>query len=613
MLPISSLVPPVQTGVTEVRLNLKVATRNGIATATHLFLNGKKPVRYIATEKGFRLGASRNHPILCYEPQTATLVWREADTLTAGDYVVLRRNTRCFGEDVSLADYKPKEAYQPGEAPLRLPQTMTPELGRWLGYIVSEGYIKHRPATVQFCNRDEQLISDFCTLTGELFGIPVRVTEERNCKTASIASAALLHFLNNAIALEKERARDCIVPLGILMSSDRTQRQFLRGYLAGDGGLMNRSSGVLAATSASEQLLRQIQVMLLNFGIVSRLKPLQSHATNGHKIFRSYWRLAIGGNDALRLLQEIGFASDNKQETLTEIVTNSRSLEWSSRWDSVPELALTATQVLGRGTQHQLRQHFPTLACFKGKAKNHRVPTDLLPSILDVFPTFREVGDIQEVVESQLFLDAVAEIEEGYETVYDLCVPGEHSFVSNGIVSHNSGSMTQAIETGKRLAAMISGITTADLFVYAFDTMPYPIKAAGTNLSDWEKAFAHLKANGGTSIGCSVEAMRLRKQVVEQFILVTDEGDNATPYFGNAYATYCKEMNVQPNVIIVKVGYASETVERQLQQQQAQVDTFVFNGDYYSLPNLIPLLSRPSRLELLMEILETPLPVRSDR
>ncbi|MDY7013388.1 MAG: vWA domain-containing protein [Cyanobacteriota bacterium] len=175
-----------------------------------------------------------------------------------------------------------------------------------------------------------------------------------------------------------------------------------------------------------------------------------------------------------------------------------------------------------------------------------------------------------------------------------------------------SGSMHQAIEIGKRLAATISGITTADLFVYAFDTMPYPIQAKGANLSDWEKAFQHIRAAGGTSIGCAVEAMRLRKQLVEQFILVTDEGDNSAPYFGTAYAAYCKDLNVQPSVVIVKVGYASDFVERQLQPHQVQVDTFAFSGDYYSLPNLIPLLSRPSRLELLMEILETPLPVRND-
>ncbi len=176
-----------------------------------------------------------------------------------------------------------------------------------------------------------------------------------------------------------------------------------------------------------------------------------------------------------------------------------------------------------------------------------------------------------------------------------------------------SSSMESAIEVGKHIAALISGITQANLFVYAFDTLPYPVKASGNQLSDWERAFRHLKAGGATSIGAPLEAMRLRKQWVEQIILVTDEGENAAPYFVETYQAYKRDLKVEPSVLIVKVGYAYDHLERKLQQRQVQVDTFTFAGDYYSLPNLIPLLSRPSRLELLMEILETPLPVRDDK
>jgi hypothetical protein len=176
-----------------------------------------------------------------------------------------------------------------------------------------------------------------------------------------------------------------------------------------------------------------------------------------------------------------------------------------------------------------------------------------------------------------------------------------------------SGSMEHAIEVGKRLAALISGIAEAGLVVYAFDTMPYPIQAQGTALSDWERAFQHIKAGGGTSIGCSLEALRLKKQGVEQIILVTDEGENTAPYFAEVYDAYRRDLNVAPSVVIVKVGSASDHVERKLREKQVQVDTFTFAGDYYSLPNLVPLLSRPSRLELLLEILETPLPVREER
>lgn len=176
-----------------------------------------------------------------------------------------------------------------------------------------------------------------------------------------------------------------------------------------------------------------------------------------------------------------------------------------------------------------------------------------------------------------------------------------------------SGSMENAIEVGKRLAAMISGITEADLFVFAFDTVPYPVQAKGKELSDWERAFQHINAGGGTCIGCGLEALRLKKQMVEQIIIVTDEGENSAPYFADAYEAYKRDLAAIPNVIIVRVGHSSDWVERGLKQKQIPVDTFTFAGDYYSLPNLVPLLSRPSRLELLMEILDTPLPVRDDK
>ncbi len=181
-----------------------------------------------------------------------------------------------------------------------------------------------------------------------------------------------------------------------------------------------------------------------------------------------------------------------------------------------------------------------------------------------------------------------------------------------GLLVDKSSSMDSAIEVGKQIAALISGVTEGNLFVYAFDTIPYAVKANGGNLSDWDSAFQHIMSGGATSIGCALEAMRLKKQVVEQFILVTDEQENTAPYFDNALAAYCKTFSVQPSVIIVKLGYCSNWIEKKLKAKQIQVDTLEFKGDYYSLPNLIPLLSRPSRLELLMEIMETSLPVRKD-
>lgn len=184
---------------------------------------------------------------------------------------------------------------------------------------------------------------------------------------------------------------------------------------------------------------------------------------------------------------------------------------------------------------------------------------------------------------------------------------------TTALLVDKSGSMSVALEVGKRIAALVSGVAAAKLYVYAFDTIGYPVVSGGSGeLSDWERAFKNLHANGGTSIGAPLEMMRLRRQACEQIIIVTDEGENTAPYFNGIYARYCADLKLAPNVVVVKVGQHSDYLERQMSQSKVAFETFTFAGDYYSLPNLVPLLSRPSRLELLMEILETPLPERKE-
>ena len=173
--------------------------------------------------------------------------------------------------------------------------------------------------------------------------------------------------------------------------------------------------------------------------------------------------------------------------------------------------------------------------------------------------------------------------------------------------------MSAAIELGKRIGAMLSAVCEAPLFVYAFDTMAYPVALPPTgadDLASWERALAGITANGGTSCGCAVEVMRMKRQYVEQFILVTDEGENTGPLFVPALNKYRAELKAEPNVCIVRTPGGTSGLETQCKAAGVACDVLAFNGDYYSLPNLIPLLSRPSKLELLMEIMDYPLPER---
>ena len=173
-----------------------------------------------------------------------------------------------------------------------------------------------------------------------------------------------------------------------------------------------------------------------------------------------------------------------------------------------------------------------------------------------------------------------------------------------------SGSMSEAIEIGKRIGAMIASVCQADLYVYAFDSMGYVIDVAGPSLADWEKTLAGIYAGGSTSCGVAVEMMRRHGQVVEQIIMVTDEGENSSPRFVDALKQYKKDLNADPHVIFVKTRRAARYLEQACQREHIAFDAYQFSGDYYALPNLLPLLTRPSRLDLLMEIMAYPLPKR---
>ncbi|QJW99508.1 vWA domain-containing protein [Frigoriglobus tundricola] len=173
-----------------------------------------------------------------------------------------------------------------------------------------------------------------------------------------------------------------------------------------------------------------------------------------------------------------------------------------------------------------------------------------------------------------------------------------------------SGSMSQAIEIGKRLGALLAAVADKDLFVYAFDSIAYPVEAAGPELAAWERALTGITAGGSTSVGVGVEQLRRKKQYVEQIVVVTDEGENAEPRFVPALRKYREELKADPAVCFVKVVGATTQLEDECKAAGIAADAYQFNGDYYALPNLVPLLARPSKLELLQEILEYPLPAR---
>lgn len=204
-----------------------------------------------------------------------------------------------------------------------------------------------------------------------------------------------------------------------------------------------------------------------------------------------------------------------------------------------------------------------------------------------------------------------ADVRQKLEQVADAQIKAKGRIIRpTALFIDKSGSMELAIELGKRIGSMISAICEKELYVFAFDTMAYPIERGGEDLASWEKALKGITAGGGTSCGVPLDFMMKKKQYVEQIILVTDEGENTAPLFVDALTKYREALKADPSVCFVRTPGASTQVADQCQKAGVMCDAFQFTGDYYSLPNLVPMLSRPSKLELLMEIMDYPLPQR---
>ena len=160
------------------------------------------------------------------------------------------------------------------------------------------------------------------------------------------------------------------------------------------------------------------------------------------------------------------------------------------------------------------------------------------------------------------------EVRQKLERVADAQVKAKGRIMRpTALLIDKSGSMELAIELGKQLGAMISAVCEKDLFVYAFDTMAYPIELASggrqppDDLAAWEKALQGITAGGGTSCGVALEYMLRKQQYVEQLIVVTDEGENTAPLFLDSLKKYREAVKADPTVCFVKTPHAGNQLE----------------------------------------------------
>jgi stage V sporulation protein R len=207
---------------------------------------------------------------------------------------------------------------------LRPPGVVTPALAQLLGYFVGDGNVTKSGINLTcgdggYAERLKALAE--CTL-----GVPATLradhTATGNRWRLEVHSRELPCLLESLGIDLSAKAPSKTVPQAILSSPRPMVKSFLTGYFDADG--YAGSAGVVLST-ASEEMARTVQLLLLNFGILSSRRKQGDGCT----------QIQMRGASAARFHREIGFDLDRKWDALDAYV---RSHRWFKREELTDEI-----------------------------------------------------------------------------------------------------------------------------------------------------------------------------------------------------------------------------------------------------------------------------------
>ncbi len=415
-------------------INLQVQSVGGrTQRASKWFDCGEHPVLRIRTDYGYTLTGTPNHPVLvCLADATGKprLAWKTLETLQPGDYVVIHRAPQPILSDnrplLSLKEYHPT---YPDRSRVRrhiLPEVLDENLATLMGALVAEGTLA--PNRIEFTCAPGEFAEAFVSAWEASFP-DCRLHQwlrepvgfgKRPFWQMQVVSTQVVQFLRN-LGLQG-RSGERQVPKPILRSPLRVQSAFLRALFEGDGAVERSGNSLprVSLCSKSMTLLQQVQVMLLSFGIVSRIRAEKRRST--------YRLLIAGALNLTRFQAEIGFLSSAKCKALAEIVQES-SGRVLSETDFVPFLSDYVRKV-ARRHREWLNKH--------NLDRPERL-SEALPRLLEALSP-EDAEFLLAIAENRYFFDRVVSVEPaGTQRVYSIRVESEcHSFVANGFINHNT-------------------------------------------------------------------------------------------------------------------------------------------------------------------------------
>lgn len=271
----------------------------GTAEVFHRYEN--QPVMEVITESGKRIVGTYNHPLLTKEG------WKRLDQLTKTDYLRVVTKIPCWKKNYyGFIDEK---------------------IGGLLGYALADGGIDKYALTLYISNKEQDLIPKLQSIIRESFNEEPNLWVRKAHGVNRTIDMNILEIDRKWVAEKLSFLKEKRVPIGIIQSPDSVVASFLSWFFTGDGSVFSKGKGHYAITAEQSEerieLLRDIQILLLRFGIYSIVKGRHLKIQRGKSIER--------------FAKYIGFQTKEKQEKLMGLVVyvSGRRQKHNQLWERV--------------------------------------------------------------------------------------------------------------------------------------------------------------------------------------------------------------------------------------------------------------------------------------
>jgi replicative DNA helicase len=210
---------------------------------------------------------------------------------------------------------------------------------------------------------------------------------------------------------------------------------FLNRLFATDGWAcampQHRTAHVGYAT-VSERLVRQLQHLLLRFGVIAKVRKRSVRDLETQRIF---WQLQITEPRSLQtFVRQIGiFGKEDRLEQVLEMVARER------RKPSIDAIPVGVGASVAAGTGMESRAGVARRAGLRGVSNIHAGKRALSGERLGALARAMRSDIPRPLGSSDVYWDRIASIEPaGVKHVYDLTVPVTHNFIANDVLVHNT-------------------------------------------------------------------------------------------------------------------------------------------------------------------------------